>query len=340
MAPSTRSVQRDNTPDNPPKAIEADTLKRKRFFDAYDNREPGQSTRSIERRFRINYSTAQYWLTQRDTLGSPAYRRTRKRFKNLGRKPKVSKEEIQTLVLPSKNPVRDQCYKAQIKYYNLNIVPRTIQRRLKQDTNQGQRYKQAYIRKTISKKNREERVKYRYQYQDKSIEDFWQFVLFSDEAHIDPTSTIQGYILREAGTRYNSENIQERGEKKGVVLHVATWINWNGKAEKLEFYNNENDYIQRPKRPPKPRKTMYKSAEEFQYCLDKWDTSLPHKQEVKPKGNAITQKYYCKRLLPIYIKAIHKARLQDPQSWLFQEDGDPSYGLRKKGLAYHLKEAN
>ena len=54
----------------------------------------------------------------------------------------------------------------------------------------------------------------------------------------------------------------------------------------------------------------------------------------------MTQKYYTERLLPVYIKAIHKARLQDTQDWLLQEDGDPSHGLRKPGLAQRLKDSN
>jgi hypothetical protein len=40
------------------------------------------------------------------------------------------------------------------------------------------------------------------------------------------------------------------------------------------------------------------------------------------------------------MDAINKACLQDPQNWLFQEDGNPSHGLCGKGLAYHLKRAN
>jgi len=80
--------------------------------------------------------------------------------------------------------------------------------------------------------------------------------------------------------------------------------------------------------PPKPRKSMYKSNEEFE-----WKASLPYAKEVKPKGNAMTQKYYCERLLPIYIKAVHEARLQYSENWLLQEDGDPSHGFRKEGLA-------
>lgn len=59
----------------------------------------------------------------------------------------------------------------------------------------------------------------------------------------------QSHILREQGTRYNTENIQERGEKGGGRLYIAGWINWSSKAEKLEFYNDEIDKIQRPPRP-------------------------------------------------------------------------------------------
>jgi hypothetical protein len=74
-----------------------------------------------------------------------------------------------------------------------------------------------------------------------------------------------------------------------------------------------------------------------------WNAALPHDKEVKTKGNAMTQKYYTKRLLPIYINALQKLRIQEPDishSWLFQEDGDPSHGIRKAGLAQKLKEAN
>lgn len=65
-----------------------------------------------------------------------------------------------------------------------------------------------------------------------------------DEAHIDPTSQFQGFILREQGSHYDSEKILERGKKKGVRLHVAGWVNWRAKADKLEFYNDEVDYTE------------------------------------------------------------------------------------------------
>jgi len=54
----------------------------------------------------------------------------------------------------------------------------------------------------------------------------------------------------------------------------------------------------------------------------------------------MTQKYYTERLLPVYINAIQKARLHDSNPWHFQEDGDPSHGKRKPGLAQRLKDSN
>jgi hypothetical protein len=112
------------------------------------------------------------------------------------------------------------------------------------------------------------------------------------------------------------------------------------KAPELEFYNDEDDYIQKPKQPPKPRKSKYESNEEHNTRILEWEASLPHNQVVKPKGNAMTQKYYTERLLPVYISAIHKARLQDPQNWILQEDNDPSHGNKKEGLAQQLKQSN
>ena len=54
----------------------------------------------------------------------------------------------------------------------------------------------------------------------------------------------------------------------------------------------------------------------------------------------MTQKYYVDRLLPLYIKAIESMRLIDNKPWLLQEDGDPSHGMRKRGLAQEYKEAH
>jgi len=111
------------------------------------------------------------------------------------------------LVSPSRNPVRDQLFEAQIEYHKLPIKKRQLQARLKQATNGGQRYKQAFVKKEISAKNRKLRVEYGETHQGKRIDDFWQYIFFTDEAHIDPSSCAQGHILREQGHRTDTENI-------------------------------------------------------------------------------------------------------------------------------------
>jgi hypothetical protein len=111
----------------------------------------------------------------------------------------------------------------------LPVKKRQLQKKLKEHTNQGGRYLCAFIKKEISAKNREERVAYGKRHKDASFDN----IVFTDEAHIDPAAQTQGRVLREQGTRYNPENIQERKPLKGVRLHIAAWISWEGKAENL-----------------------------------------------------------------------------------------------------------
>jgi hypothetical protein len=72
----------------------------------------------------------------------------------------------------------------------------------------------------------------------------------------------------------------------------------------LEFYNDEEEHIQRPRRLAKPRSRKYESKEEFDARIREWEALLPHEQVVKPKGNGMTQKYYTERLLLVYIDAV------------------------------------
>jgi hypothetical protein len=60
------------------------------------------------------------------------------------------------------------------------------------------------------------------------VENFWKYVTFTDEAHFNPGSRPVGLILREEGTRYNIENIEERGSKEGNQLYVVVCIAHRG----------------------------------------------------------------------------------------------------------------
>jgi hypothetical protein len=268
-------------------------------------------------------------------------RKTRNLSDKLGAKSKVTKSMCKTLVDPTRNPVRTETYEAQIAYHHIPVGKRQLQRKLKEHTKGGRKYKMAFVKKEVSTKNREERVAYGRDHQDKSMEDFWSYIMYTDEAHVDLTSQAVGEILREEGTRYDDENIMERGEKKGVSFHVAAWITWFEKAEKLEFYNDEEDTTEYPPRAPKPRRRPTTESEsEYQDRLKEWEALRPHKVEKKVGGNHMTQKYYTDRLLPVYINALQKARLQDAGPWRLQEDGDPSHGMIKTGLAQELKAKN
>ena len=343
MAPSTRLTERASTPIETSKSKEHNTIKKVRFFDAYDAKDPGESMVALATRCDIPRSTAIRWVQQRELDGLSTYRRKRKLSNRLGRPSKVSPELCRKLCDPAQNPVRDQHLEAQISYFDVPVKKQQLRKKLKQHTNKGQKYKQAFIKKQISNKNQGERSQYGERHLGKNVDGFWSYVVFTDEAHIDPGSTAQGWILREQGTRYDAENIQERGSKQGNKLHMAGWINWYQKSPELTFYNDEEDTTTKPKRPRKPRKTKYQTQEEYDLQVLHWEASQPHEKEVKTKGNSMTEEYYCENILPLYIKAVHDLRRDElgiPNTWLLQEDGDPSHGLRTQGLAYHLKYKN
>jgi len=56
----------------------------------------------------------------------------------------------------------------------------------------------------------------------------------------------------------------------------------------------------------------------------------------------MTQAYYTKHVLPYYIEAVQKARLDDSsRSWRLQEDNDPSHGTRSRtNVASELKNSS
>jgi CENP-B N-terminal DNA-binding domain len=309
MAPNTRSTIRETTPDNQIKRSEHNTVKKARFFNVFDSRDTNESVASISRDCGIPRSTARDWLADRASHGALANRRKRKRSIKVGRPFKISKEQCTTLLDPKSNPVRDQPLEVQIEHHQLEVHPDTLNRALQRETNNAKLYKQAYLQKKISQKNRRERVQYGQEHQLKTIDTWWQWIVFTDEFHIDMGSRPQGRILRERGTRYHPNNIQERGSKTGNVIHCFAWVSYWDKAPKIYFYHDQEERIQRPPRPRKPRHTKYQSDQEYAIELKKWEALLPKPEEVVPKGNAMTEKYYCDEVLPIYIAAIHKQRL-------------------------------
>lgn len=82
----------------------------------------------------------------------------------------------------------------------------------------------AFVRKVILSANKAKRV----QYGDDHILDpllgFFDHIVYTDEAHVDPTSQARHRILREAGKRDEPEDIVERPPLKGVrfILPVGS----------------------------------------------------------------------------------------------------------------------
>lgn len=190
-----------NSPRAPTRAstslTQADTVKKCRFYGAIDERERGETIKSIAKAQDIPYSTAKRWLHERRIHGDAAYRRTRKLSQRIGRPSKVSDEAIQRLVSPS-NPVRRLHYEDQMEFHDIHCHPRTLRKNLVKRANGARRFKAVKVRE-ISGANKKKRVEYGMEHQDKPHE-FWDVVYFTDEMHIDPSEVSQEYILREQGT--------------------------------------------------------------------------------------------------------------------------------------------
>jgi hypothetical protein len=140
MPPTTRASKRDITPNRHIANREYDTVKKTRFYDAYDERFPRESLRSISRSENVPKSSARKLLQQRKLLVSLAYRRTRLQSQNLRPHETVSKDTYRMLVSTS-NLVRDQPYEVQIESHNLSIKKRALQTGLKRYIKGGRRFK-------------------------------------------------------------------------------------------------------------------------------------------------------------------------------------------------------
>ncbi|KAF7944517.1 hypothetical protein EAE96_010908 [Botrytis aclada] len=211
------------------------------------------------------------------------------------------------LVSLSQNKLRIETYEVMIEHFQLGVKRRSLQKNLKRFMNQGQRYKAAYSEKHFTGTNRGKRVIFGGIHEHDIMEGFWKYIVHTDEMHMDPASMRKGEILREAGTRYKSENIVEYPSLEGNKIHCGVWVSFEEKAEKLEFYYDEEEYTDKPIPTPKPRRRpRIESPEDYEERLCIWESEKPYPKDVKPQGNVMIQKYYVKRLLPVYIKAIER----------------------------------
>ena len=136
-----------------PKRQEYDTIRRSRFFDAYDNPQSITSFNQLCKRPDINIppSTGRTWLKQRNIQGNAATRRTRKQSTRLGRKSKVPASVLDR-VIDQDDSLHLASWAGQVEQTGFNCHPHTLQRQCKAKRN-GQRFKKRYD-KPISNVNK------------------------------------------------------------------------------------------------------------------------------------------------------------------------------------------
>ena len=138
------------TPNRAIKYRQADTVKKTRFYQAYDSKT--RDVKSLAAEHNITKQTAYNWLRQHRIQGSPAYQRSRKLSECLGRQPILTNDQIQRLLSPS-NPVQNQHYEHQIQHFNLSCCIHTLQETLHRSTKNARCYKSMQV-KQLSKKNK------------------------------------------------------------------------------------------------------------------------------------------------------------------------------------------
>jgi hypothetical protein len=314
MAPST--------PPKSPKWREYDTIKRSRFFDAFDSKENSTSLGEIARLPEINIppSTARTWLKKREILGDQARRRTRKTSSRLGRKSKVSAADLKKLTNQN-DPIHEEPYEKQANTLDTQPSGRTLQRHAAQDG--ARRFKKPYTSE-ISKKNKPIRVKYGVKHEKETLTGFWQYAWFTDEVHFQSVKLQNKaeYELRYPGQERHLKETKTSG--LDVTIHCAAGISYNSKG-RLIFYKDPKEPSQKTYKPRKPRKTMYQSDEQHKKEVEAWEAAQPA-AEVIPKGNAMSQEFYAKEILPKHIEEIKALEKHYHHRFRLQEDGDPSHG--------------
>jgi hypothetical protein len=294
-----------HTPQSSPKRREYDSIKRTRFFHAWDTREKGVSLREICRQSQINvpHQTGSYWLRQRDIQGSPAIRRTRKQSTRLGRPRKLKIESLQSLLSPT-HPSHSLPYPSQIEAEDLSVHPHTLQQNFTKRLG-AKRYKK---RRTtaISPINKRDRVKYGEIHKNHNITHFWQYVYFTDECYFNSKdlATKQEYELRQPGVR--ARDLQENAVSPlNVTVHVAAGISYNYKGV-FQFYKDPPERrIQGD--PIKPRRSRFQSEDQYLTELRAWE-ALRADTDPIPGGNSMNQLFYTRHVLVHHINHIQSIK--------------------------------
>jgi hypothetical protein len=110
--------------------------------------------------------TGRKWLSQRNERGDLACRRTRQQGKPLGRPPAIREETLDEL-LDEDDPAHNAHYDTQVKIKNLPVKGATLQANLSKRRG-ARRFKKSTI-KGISRQNKNERVSYGKEFENRTI---------------------------------------------------------------------------------------------------------------------------------------------------------------------------
>jgi hypothetical protein len=351
---------RQITPDRLIKRHEWTTTKRTRFFQALDDKPTDSSVAEVARENGLEPPTVYAWIAQRNqNQDINALRKTRKQSARLqshklGRPRQILSPELDKLLDPKQNPIREFPYEAMIKHFNLRVTTaRSLQMNLTK-----RRGAQLFIKeriKPVSKANKQERVAYAYRMKNLPVHGYWDCIEFSDEAHFNPLEVRKQRVLRKRGYRYKRENLQPRDEpnisrSKLYNLHFSGSCSYTG-VGKLVFYHDKSEDPPPPPKPPgKPRKRQTETEEQFQQRLADWKAEFPHPVETKRTGNSMTQKYYAENVLPFLIQRVQEGRrdqrgsfgadIPGPAEPRLLEDNDGSHRKDSSNIASDLKFFN
>lgn len=84
---------------------------------------------------------------------------------------------------PHQNSICDQPWSVQIENFQLDVAPRTLRAAFNQRKPRASRFKKARVR-ALSQKNKRLRIQYGEFHQHHKIENYWQYVHFTDKAHL------------------------------------------------------------------------------------------------------------------------------------------------------------
>jgi hypothetical protein len=314
------------TPKRKTKRREYNTIKRTRFFDAFDSRNPGQGVGQIAKLPKINIppSTARLWIKERDKLGNLALRSQRNRSSILGRRTKVSEQDLEHLIDQS-NPLHEKSYTEQAKELPNRPSERTLHRHYASIN--ASRFKKPFTTE-VSSKNKQKRVEYGQKHEKETLIGYWRWIWFTDEAHFQSIKlqNTTEYKLRVPGQERQCKVNKESG--LDVTLHVAAGVCYDHKGP-LIFYKDPQQPSEKVRKPAPPRQSKYETQEQFQARLKVFEDTQP-KEDTTPKGNCMTQVFYAQKILPEHIKEIKMMEERYKHSFYLQEDGDPSHGNRSE----------